>query len=427
MQTDIRYPIRFGAQPTTTDRYKVVLCSYLHSHNAPSITSGEARAVLDMDVDVTKNRQIRLKLVDFENRLFRKVCDQTDFPGHASLSDAFECTPDRNTPHHPLVWCDQRPGEWNRSSRPLGTGLWNRIAHRLYIDGAGREKEAYAWPNAPFNLSLALRWNRNDFKFENYLSRMTNIDADEFSEGVAQIVNEADRLLCIDDELWLETPPLVYEVGHGLRSSSGHIACDYNDLRSKDGDLNANITIQLAYLPDWLDTNLDRQYFPLSARDKAVEYAAAANPHLIGYASRRVIDHTRDIPLSGLSDNAGLLEFDHAAYSLNRTTMLLAGDLTKSLKLKPNLNLELTDVHQTAIATAADQARRLGWRSSDWSPVHHDAATVVDAWSRTGRGKGWAQLPVNRSAFAELLCQRTLELFDEMPVMVPTGNREPAL
>lgn len=417
MKTSIRYPLRFGAQPITTESRKVVLCSYLHEHEVPQVSAAETRTVLDTtklyETDSKSSPVVRtIKVIEHDGRLFRKVCDRADFDKHDAFINAFEMPNDRNKPLHPV-------DVWDMHKLPLGKGLSNRIAHRLYLEGCGKEKEANAWPAIP------VRWTaRNGCNFEFYFPRkLTDIDEQEFEAGLDEIAKEADRLLLIDDELWLETPPPVYEVG--LYTFSQSIFCyDYLDFRSNEKGLRRNFSVQLAFLPDWLDVCLDRQYFPLSAKDDAVEYALRANAWVEQYRDELkcpIRDLTEDI--DGLDAQDTILNFDQAAYSTNRAAMLLAGDVSVSLMRKPELAEKLSVTHRNAVSEACATVASMGWNPNDWAANEY-AADVVDAWTRTGRKRGWTQLPANRDDFAALACERTLELSDTMPIMAPRAGLE---
>lgn len=384
MLADIRYPIHFSGQPTTTERYKVVLCSYPFRRDVARIDASEAEVVLEVSGDVNA------VLVEHGGRLFRKVCGKAEAPGHQSLTDAFESAHDRNLPLHPRSL-------WNSKVRPLGIGLWNRIAHRVYINANGREGEKYAWPNAPFNAGTA-HWTRNEFTFEKWSKKLESKAGDEFDKALDEAQREVDRLLWIGDELWIETTPLVYEVGH------------YPD------NNNGRFDLQLAFLPDWLDLNLDRQYFPLSAKDEALAYAVQANARLKGRAAG---DYTGRINNLG----AEVLEFDHVAYSLNRTALLMGGDISVNIANRPDNTRGLTEAQLDAIDEARAEIANIGWNPSSWAGAHL-APDIVEAWQRV-RPQGWTQFTSNRTNFSNLMCERALDLFDAIPVMIKTNRQEP--
>jgi hypothetical protein len=386
MLTDIRYPIHFGGQPTTTDRYKVVLCSYPFQRDVARIDVGEARLVFEsLRADVT------VVLVEYDGRLFKKVCGEGEVATHKSLTNSFESSHDRNTPHHPA-------SIWNSKSRPLGAGLWNRISHRVYVNANGRDGEKHAWPNAPFNTGLA-HWTRNEFTFEKWSKKLGAMDRDEFEKTLYEAEREADRLLWIGDDLWVETPPLVLEVAH------------YREHNNEAFDM------QLAFLPDWLDLNLDRQYFPLSAKDEALDYARQANSRLKG---KRTVDYSGQIT----QEVDEILEFDHVAYSLNRTALLMGGDLSVNLANKPDNTRGLTESHIDSIKEARAAIASLPWKPSTWAAAHL-AGDIVEAWQRVGRPQGWTHFTPNRTNFANFICERALEQLDTVPVMINTNRLGP--
>jgi hypothetical protein len=383
MLTDIRYPIHFGAQPTTTDRYKVVLCSYPFHRDVPEIGSGDAKAVLELSQEYVNGT-----LVEYDGRLFRRARVKQGEQDHKSLANSFESPRDRNTPHKPMRSVEDK-------SRPLGAGLWNRIVHRVYVNANGREGERYAWPNPPFNMGHST-WTRNEFTYEKWSRKLGSFAVDEFQMSLKEAEREVDRLIWIGDELWIETPPLAYHVG-------------YN---GEDFD------VRLAFLPDWLDLNLDRQYFPLFDKDEALVYAEQANSRLRG---RRTEDHTGII--ERVTDKA-LLEFDHVAYALNRTALLMGGDVAVNIHNKPDNTRWLTGIHHDAIDEVRAEIGNIGWEPSSWG-VAHLAGDIAEAWNRVGKPQGWTQFTSNRSNFANLIAERTLEQMDSLPVMINTTRQGP--
>ena len=363
--------------------FRSVLCSYPFRQDVARIDASEAEVVLEVSGDVNA------VLVEHGGCLFRKVCGKAEAPSHKSLTEAFESAHDRNMPLH-------LASLGNAKVRPLGTGLWNRIAHRVYVNANGREGEKHAWPNAPFNAGTA-HWTRNEFTFEKWSKKLGSMAADEFDKALDEAEREVDRLLWIGEELWVETPPLAYEVGH------------YPDNNNERFDL------QLAFLPDWLDLNLDRQYFPLSAKDEALAYAAQANARLRGRAAGDYTGRINHI-------SAEVLEFDHVAYSLNRTALLMGGDISVNIANKPDNTRGLKGTHHDAIDEARAEIANIGWNPSSWSAAHL-AGDIVEAWQCV-RPQGWTHFTPNRTNFSNLICERALDQFDANPVMIKTNRQE---
>lgn len=414
MLTDIRYPIHFGGQPTTTDRYKVVICSFPLTVDVPEIGAKEARTVLEtaafFPTAAGEPPVVRdIKLVEHDGRLFRKVCNRAEVLQHSSLTLSFESTHDRNKPFHPASLGEASP-------RPLGVGMWNRIAHRVFVAGNGREQERIAWPNQPYNTGTARHWTRNDFTFEKWSKKLGQYDVAAFERSVEEARRETERLLWIGDELWLETPPLVYEVGHCAFERNPHFLYDHQDYRSSGSGLTKEFCVQLAFLPDWLDHNLDRQYFPLSAKMDALSYAMEANRRLIK-GTDVVHDTTKD--MAGLDVADPLFDFDPDSYALNRAAMLMAGDVSVNIAKYPDNSRGLSTSHHDAIDEAKAQIDLIGWNPAEWSAAHL-AGDVVEAWQKAGQPQGWSQFPSNRRNFANMICERAMDQLDTVPVMIQT-------
>jgi hypothetical protein len=385
MLTNIRYPIHFGAQPTTTDRYKTVLCSFPFRRDIPEIDARDAGTVLEMH-----HLYVVGKLVEHDGRLFRNTLVKAGDHDHKTLVNSFESSSVRNTPHKPIM-------AYEAKGRPLGAGLWNRIAHRVYLNANGRTGEGYAWPNAPYNMGLA-NWDRNEFTYEKWSKKIGSFAAEELQRSLDEAEREIDRLLWIGDELWVETPPPALQVR----------------FNGEDFD------IRLAFLPEWLDLNLDHQYFPLSQKDEAFAYADRANSRLKG---RRTIDHSDEIERTA---NDALLEFDHAAYALNRAALLMGGDVAVNIHNKPDNTRRMTQVHHDAIDEVRAEIGRIGWNPSSWGAAHL-AGEVAEAWQLAGKPQGWTQFTSNRTNFANLIIDRVNEQLDCLPVVINTKRQGPSL
>jgi hypothetical protein len=297
--------------------------------------------------------------------------------------------------------------------------MWNRIAHRVFVAGNGRDQEKIAWPNQPYNTGTAIHWTRNEFTFEKWSKKLGQYDVAAFEGSIDEARREADRLLWIGDELWVETPPLVYEVGHYAYEQKAILLYDHHDYRSRGDFLTKEFCVQLAFLPDWLDHNLDRQYFPLTAKMDALSYAMEANRRL-PRGRDTVFDATKG--MEGLNVADPLLDFDADAYSLNRTAMLMAGDVSVNIARNQDNSRGLTTSHHAAIDEATAEIAAIGWNPSEWS-AGHLAGDIVEAWRVTGRPQGWSQFPSNRTNFAGMVCERTLDMMDNVPVTVHTARQ----
>lgn len=397
MRMTVRYPIHFTAEPPTTDRVKDAICSFAHTADVPELSEGETRLVSRVIFDyvdyMDHDRTITIR--EYGGALYRRLGKAGDASSLPSFNKAFECTLDRNAPIMPL-------SDNGISGRPLGIAMWNRIAHRLFVQG-GRKKEEYAWPPGPFSQSHGMRWTRNDLKYEDYTRKTGPIDEAMFEACRDEHRAEADKLLVIGGDVYVRTPPMAHIVGSVVNGSY------------------VGVRIEMGFLPEWLDANLERQYFPLGMKAEAAEYAEILHRKLKGdYKSgvAQVSGRELDEALPALSE----FDFDHRAYTVNRNIMLLATDVTKVLNEKTELAQLLDAGTAASLAEVSEAALDLGTEIEGWKDVADHADDVISAWRTTGRRPGWSNIPSVRSQLGEMICERTLGLAAEMPISLNVGH-----
>lgn len=391
MLMTVRYPIHFGADPPTCDRHKDAILSYPHRVDVPEISRRETHTVVD-DKGIFPH-----SVVSYDGRLFRRGGLAKDASRLVSLTRAFENTLDRNAPYMPLLSSSPK-------GRPIAAGMWNRLAHRLHAAG-GRTKEEYAWPPAPYSNSASYRWTRNEYLFENYIDRAGQIDASQFGASQAEIAAEGEKLIVIDDYIHVETTPLAWCVG--VRVGKPYVG----------------VYVTLAHLPEWLDADLDRQYFPISQKQEALNYAESLDATIRTKFNSGI--ETADERFDTAMVDMGSLEFDHQSYSLNRSVMLMASDVMSAKRNSQDI-AAIVDAacpgSNADLEEASNAAVNLGVRIEDWRDVGHCADNVVEAWTATKFKKGWIALPSVRSAFARLACERTLSVAADMPINLHVAN-----
>ncbi|MDW9479072.1 hypothetical protein GOB57_10390 [Sinorhizobium meliloti] len=393
MKLDIRYPLRFSALPPRCASRKDVLVSFLHKADVPEITAGEVSTVFEAATEIP------YRLVDYDGRLFRRIGNPEDEAVAELLKSGFQQDESRNR----LFYFTFENGK--SAQRPVSQSLNNHLCHRLYLEGNNRDKELEAWPFIPVIKGFAgRRTTRNSFLFEDIERKLKDIDGDEFAKGRAEHDLEAAKLLLVDGELWIETPPPAIAVKvEGYASS-------------------ARMVMELTHLPDWLDGDLDRQYFPLSEHEKALEYAAKATK-LTATGTEPFEDYSfeREIAIH----DSRLLSFDAEGYSCTRTSLILGGDVARWLTYTEGLREKVGEDRARSVLLARDMAMDIGTDISGWPDMTDLVHDITEAWKITGRKPGWANIPQNRHAFGTMICERAADVGTISVFATPTPENRP--
>lgn len=390
MKIGIRYPLRFRARPVRCAGHRDVLCSFLHSADVPEVSSAETSQVFM--AATTKP----YRLIEFEGRLFRKVGRPGEEETDRAIGNAYQRESERNFP-----WFFTFEDGLRRPTPTAAKAISNIICHRLYLEGDGRKKEEEAWPHLP--VIDATRLTRSQFRYEDIEPKLSDIDGDDFATGRAEHAAEASKLLVVDGDLWIETPPPAITVHLAGYGTSGRMV------------------LELAHLPDWLDSNLDYQYFPLSAHREALAYAEMTTP-LTATGTQPFEDHSEEAATQ--IEDTPLLSFDHEGYSSKRTTMILAGDVARWITKNPELHDKIGVSRANSVMLARDAAHEIGTDISAWPDVSDLVHDVTEAWKLTGRKPGWATIPQNRHAFGTMICERAVEMAPiSLAPALSRGNR----
>ena len=378
MKIDIRYPLRFSALPPRCSGRKDVLVSFLHTASIPEISGREVSTVFEAATETP------YRLVEFEGKLFRRIGNPADEAVGELLKSGFQHDETRNA----LFCFTFENGK--SSQRPVAQALNNHICHRLYLEGDNRDKELEAWPFIPVITGFkGRRTTRNSFLFEDLERKLKDIDGDEFARGRAEHAAEAAKLLLVDGDLWIETPPPAIAVKvEGYAST-------------------ARMVMELTHLPDWLDGNLDRQYFPLSEHEKALDYAARATK-LTATGTEPFEDYTFEREIS--SQDSHLLSFDAEGYSCTRTALVFGGDVARWLTYTEGLVEKVGEERARSVFLARDMAKNIGTDISEWPDMTDLVHDVTEAWKLTGRKPGWATIPQDRHAFGTMICERASDV-----------------
>ncbi|MCS4089454.1 hypothetical protein [Rhizobium sp. BK176] len=380
MKTVIRYPILFRAHPGRTEKPKDVLVPYLHEHDVPEISEAETHIAF---------RSQKYALVEYDGRLFSKVGKPGSNSAEACFGHAFEKEELRRRPW----WIPTIEGD-KVYIRYAGQPLDNLAYYRLYLDGGDKARETMIWPalTPDYQRHLGGPRSRNEFTFQGLVDKIRDINGVQFDAGREEHRAEAERLIVIDGSYWIETTPPAICVAHEGR-----------------------MIVELSHLPNWLDHDLGRQYFPLTAKDEAIEYARRAQA--ITQRSEEPVRNFADWTDFRFDDNP-LFAFDYEGYSLKRTTFLLGGDIARAMTGNGEIEGKIGSARARAVLSAKEGARSCGADYRTWPDASDLVHDVTDAWKMTGRKPGWTEIPPKRHEFGTMICERAAQMADSMPISV---------
>ncbi len=385
MKTDIRYPFLFRAHPGRCVEPKDVLVPFVHTHDVPEVSRAETEEVF---------RSGRYVLRQFDGRLFSLLGKPGSESAQACFDHAFEPDESRSKPW----WIPNRADE-NGYIDYVAKPLDNWAYHRLFLNGEGKARETMLWPPLIPDYSGGSGYrNRNQFTYQELEGKLRDVDAEQYHRGRAEHAVQADRLLIIGGSYWIETTPpaiCVEPIGNGW------------------------IHVGFAHVPDWLDTDLGRQFFPLTAREEALDYARRAQT-ITENPNGEPRDYTDRADFE--FDGGPAFEFDFKSYSVKRTTLILGGDMARVLSNHPDLEQKVGETRARSVYLARDAAKACSTDYQEWPDVSDLVHDVTEAWKITGRKPGWATIPAKRHGFGTLICERAFSMVDELPVAVPTAT-----
>lgn len=380
-----RYPIAFKAHPGRCENPKTVVCSYPVVVDVPEVSPAEVMTVMEVGLN---------RVVEYDGRLFRLVGRRDGKYAQSFLSEPFVGT-DQSLPYQMA----SGDGSSLFQQQAAGKPLRNHVYHRLFIQFGERPRETSLYPVVSNNVFHRGATSRNSCLYEKIEKRLQDVDGSAFQSGVDEATSEAGKLLMAGNDLWVETPPPALSA----ESDDAH---------------RSPLNIRITFLPDWLDPDLGRQYFPLDATGEAVEYLNSMRP----LVDRSLYAENIPSAVSSFTHDAAcnLLRFDHVAYSQQRTGLLMGGDLARAIDAHPEKADTVTAASRAAAMKARELATACGTAWRDWPDVDDIVCDVTEGWLEAKRPLGAAYIPDGRHAFGSFVCRRAAELADARPITVDT-------
>lgn len=395
MKTDINLPLAFKATPKRNDYEKTVICAKVTTVDVPEISSAETTEVGRFDT-VFPHR-----LIERDGKLYRHVGAVGSEAAADCFGRAFTTDVRRDD-----AWTFTFEAGNRTDPPPASKALDNLVAFRAYASISGRVDET-TWP-----YQAALRGNgenrtRDKFVYEELLGRLAEIDATSFASAIAEQETEAQKLLLVDGDYWIETtPPAIMVSMEGTGRT-------------------ARAVLQIVHLPNWIDRDLSKQYFPFDRHGEALEWARQMNNCREGHATDALEDFSGEALAHGLDHP--LMTFDFEAHAVRRATYVLATDACRWLNRDGVANVKAGPDAVRAAYAVRDMAIGCGTDMGEWPDVADVVPDITSAWKSTSRKPGWAVLPQNRFWFGNLICANAEKMAADLPIYLATApGWEPA-
>ncbi|MCV9964115.1 hypothetical protein OIU34_19725 [Pararhizobium sp. BT-229] len=296
---------------------------------------------------------------------------------------------------------------------PVASALQKQIGWVLQADSTHRDRREHTWPH-PYPGSTK-RWGLtdtlNDQLFTNVSTELSEIDGDAVARSTRDFAHQAGKLLVVDGDLWMESPPPA-------------ICVHYTD---------GFVVIDIAPVHEGPTPQPSTVYFPLDRRGEAERYADVLADTCAGqYGKRKISDGM--VPFS--ESGSELLAFNPEEVELRNICHNLVVSNERSLRAtNPDHDAGfLTDAarqeHDVAFAKALD-ADFVRGEYHDLSG-HFDMAATL--WKKCRRPAYQFDLPANRKGghlhgdrkrTGDLMLARGYQMLENAPITLLTQS--PAL
>jgi hypothetical protein len=246
-------------------------------------------------------------------------------------------------------------------------------------------------------------WSRNLFSMDEVLPRLTEFDVEGLERARAMADILIDGFLIVGEDIWERCGSPAYKVNHS-------------------GGTHAVAAISLVHAPRWHDRRIDCQYFSLSDKAGAVDFAKAlveamrSNPESL-YSSYQVIDLT----VPAITYDPALLELDRGCEELFRISCALAVDNRRFLLRNPNMQARFGEDTVQAVMHAYEEVAITNYLTGEYGTPEDWLEQNAKVWVSCGRHQGlytYGRMEIN-----QLLIERAKRLFDDRPISLATAPR----
>jgi hypothetical protein len=387
MHVEALLPVLFSGTPRNKSVRQPIFAAVWSSSSARELSASDMPVVFEtrrkwtekagsfrfpryevVDIALDRPHQVRM----FQGALYRRAgrydrgasaasIPGGAFPGGKKLVD------------DPGAWISYWPDEsafFAEAASPLAHPLARHFEWKARTYEVERDAVTHAWlpdhRSNPLEQFVMLEHGsvRNTVPFDEVSRQLIEFDADDYESCLELHGMQWGRLVAMDGELWIETPPPTYRV----------------DLTHRD---QAVPKVTLTHAPGWHDTRLHIKYFPLSARDEAFEYAerlgkVCCDPDL---ATPDVVDHTVEFECGSL----GAMEFDHVGEEVRRLSHALAIENRRFLERNPQWKAKLGNEALECVAASFEAAAATNYILGEFGDPSPWIEANADIWKRLGR------------------------------------------
>jgi hypothetical protein len=291
--------------------------------------------------------------------------------------------------------CDEKPIQ-----RQIG---WNLMA----ADRQGLKAKVYppAYPNGG-------NWSHTDLlarnSYSEVIANVSDIDREGLEQGLTRIERQAERLLLVDGQLWMETTPPCILVSIGNKPKT--------------------VSKTLAFVPEAPLPLIDIVSFPLDRADEADEFAPGLAHGQDSTGAWSVSDHT--VPYEADDSDhfwfdQGHLETRNLALNLTLATHPTVR-LHVSARRMPDYNVSLLGGPEHATHNAAMEiVRDADFVMGECGDITQMVDDIIRMWNGCRNPSGHlmtGQLTINGQRF---LLSHAAERAEHAPISLPIGLNRP--
>ncbi len=408
MKLTLKFPMHFRAKPRRARGLRDVVVSHPFAVDVPEISRREANVVFEarQSYDFTKRMTLvphTFRMLEHDGRLYRRLATASRV--ETVTKDAF--AKDWISANYPFAENISIIGE-AENTNPVAKVLQRQIEWCLEADSKGRDRKENTWPT-PYARS-SKKWGitetLNGKLFQDVASELSEIDGEAVARATRDFEHQAAKLLFVDDELWIASPPPAICVEHSY--DKGKIA-----------------SINLAILPEGPTSRPATVYFPLDRRDDAERYA-----HLLAYTivdDRKVGISDATVPFS--ADGGELLAFSQEEVELRNTchNLVAANERYIQVADPDYVAAFMTDAMREEQAIASAKACEADFVRGEYHDLSEHFDMTATLWKKCRRPAYQFDFPGIRKKQGDLILARGYELLENAPISVFTQSRSPRL
>jgi hypothetical protein len=409
MQLDIQFPIHIRAKPVRARLVHDVVAAYRHRGEVAEISASETAPVLEaFDAYESPNAKSndtiarRYRLFDHGGRVYRKVAtsDEVKEFGGRAFSD---------------TWHQARGGyrdsisfhSHQQSANAVAAIVQRQVEWDIAAKGRLLDGQLFHWPPRPQerrNEEALAYLNRTPFA--DVLRMVGPFDGADMDKALATYGHQFDKLLAVDGELYMETPPPCYIVQSQWRT--GRTTC---------------VMVHIGHLQEDFGTQLDRVCFPLERREEALAYAgrlaeiASADPN-----DRRAVEIV-DRSVAFSAEKHAAFDLDHKVVEVRNLLHRFACSNVRSIDNTDEGHVAgwMTPKLAAVRETSADAIGAADFARGTFADIAPFAEDILTTWKKCRRPSYNFWITGKRREMADLLTDRVREHLRDAPISVLGG------